>query len=251
MYQYGDQLIESKDICVPHALKFLSEKKNSCSKWDNCEDDYVMCIGATSFKYPTNKKKCKKVVSYENSRSSLPLSIHIGGYSHVEYLAAVKYFLSTGRIDHGISNQDILSYRMFCSNSPKTLYGEPSNFFFPLQSDYVSAVFEKITSSGGGGGPHTLRAMMRDQPSHEAMSADQEERKYEAEYEDDLSKCDTDVDLSSSQIVDADNYLTELATEPIRDQLELTDSNPFESRVDDVDVSFGGRYDEILRKSGD
>jgi hypothetical protein len=137
---------------MPYALKFVSEKKDALSQWEGNGDDYVMCIGATSHRYPINKKRDKKLVTYENSRSSLPLSIDVGGYSHVEFLAAVKFYIANGRIDPGISNQDILSFRMFCGNNPRTMFREPSNFFLPLQSDYVSAVFEKITSSGGGGG---------------------------------------------------------------------------------------------------
>lgn len=255
VYQYGDARIEAANMCVPHALKFVSEKKNAATQWENNGDDYVMCIGATSHRYPINKKRDKKLVTYENSRSSLPLSIDVGGYSHVEFLAAVKHYISTGRIDPGISNQDILSFRMFCGNNPRTMYREPSNFFLPLQSDYVSGVFEKITSYGGGGGAETYKAIMRDQDPEEGKHFSSEDVHYEVNYDEDLKSLatenDCDVDISSMNEADADNYLTELTTEPVWDDLEMTDSNPVAASKDDVNISYGGRYDDLLRKTGE
>lgn len=256
VYQYGEVKIDAMDMCVPHALKFLSEKKNSATRWENNGDDNVMCIGATSHRYPINKKKDKKLVTYENSRSSLPLSIDMGGYSHVEFLAAVKHYISTGRIDPGISNQDILSFRMFCGNNPRTMFREPSNFFLPLQSDYVSAVFEKITSSGGGGGVETFKAIMRDQDPDEERHFSKEDVHYEVKLEEDSgaeggAEKDCDVDLSSLNEAEVQAYLAELTTEPVWDDLEMTDSNPLEPRGGDVEISFGGRYDDLLRKTAD
>lgn len=248
VYQYGDQKIEAKDLCVPHALKFVSEKKNASSQWEGNGDDYVMCIGATSHRYPINKKRDKKLVTYENSRSSLPLSIDVGGYSHVEFLAAVKYYLSTGRIDPGISNQDILSFRMFCGNNPRTMFREPSNFFLPLQSDYVSGVFEKITSSGGGGGSETYKTILQNQEEVKRFS--KEDVHYEVTQDVlKVSDTDCDVDLSTLSEVEIDQFMAKLTTEPVWDDLEMTDSNPLEPRTGEVEVSFGGRYDDLLRKS--
>ena len=256
VYQYGDMKIEPMNICVPHALKFVSEKKNAASKWEGNGDDHVMCIGATSHRFPINKmkkKKAKSLVTYENSRSSLPLSIEVGGYSHVEFLAALKYYISTGRIDPGISNQDILSFRMFCGNNPRTMYREPSNFFLPLQSDYVSTVYHKITAAGGGGGPETYKTIMRDEPQENSNVSLQDER-YEACCDEEInaiSAADCDVDLSSLNEAEVDNYMTNLTTEPVWDNIEMTDSNPLESKPGEVNITFGGRYDELLRTSGE
>eukprot|EP00603_Paraphysomonas_imperforata_P001959 CAMPEP_0114449132 /NCGR_PEP_ID=MMETSP0103-20121206/20697_1 /TAXON_ID=37642 ORGANISM="Paraphysomonas imperforata, Strain PA2" /NCGR_SAMPLE_ID=MMETSP0103 /ASSEMBLY_ACC=CAM_ASM_000201 /LENGTH=515 /DNA_ID=CAMNT_0001621197 /DNA_START=9 /DNA_END=1558 /DNA_ORIENTATION=- len=276
VYQYGPRKIEATDMCVPHALKFVSEKKGAASQWENNGDDYVialelpvivasqwenngddyvMCIGATSHRYPINKKRDKKLVTYDNSRSSLPLSVDVGGYSHVEFLAAVKHYISTGRIDPGISNQDILSFRMFCGNNPRTMFREPSNFFLPLQSDYVSAVFERITAMGGGGGVETYKAIMREQSPDESQLKSKEDAHYEVHYEGDSdvagSENDLDVDMTSHSEVETESYLTELTTEPEWDDLEMTDSNPVVTKKSDVKISFGGRYDDLLRKTGD
>ena len=256
VYEYGGDKINAMNMCVPYALKFVSEKKNSASQWEGNGDDHVMCIGATSHRYPINKKRDKKLVTYENSRSSLPLSIDVGGYSHVEFLAAVKFYIATGRIDPGISNQDILSFRMFCGNNPRTMYREPSNFFLPLQSDYVSAVFEQITSSGGGGGIETYKTILQNQDPDEEKHFSREDMRYEVTYAEELNTAtgsaasvDCDVDLSTLNESDVDQFLEELTTEPVWDDLEMTDSNPLEPRTSDVDISFGGRYDDLLRKT--
>lgn len=257
VYEYGGQKIDAMGLCVPHALKFVSEKKNSATQWENNGDDHVMCIGATSHRYPINKKRDKKLVTYENSRSSLPLSIDVGGYSNVEFLSAVKFYLANGRIDPGISNQDILSFRMFCGNNPRTMFREPSNFFMPLQSDYVSSVFEKITSSGGGGGAETYKTILQNQDPDEERHVSREDSHYEVSYDEELNTAaatngdDCDVDLSTLNEAEVEQYMTALSTEPVWDDLEMTDSNPLEPRGGDVDITFGGRYDDLLRKAGD
>lgn len=252
VYQWGDKKIEAKDLCVPHALKFVSERKGSCSQWEEGNgEDHVMCIGATSHRFPINKKRDGRLVTYENSRSSLPLSIDVGGYSHVEFLAAVKHYIATGRIDAGISNKDILSFRMFCGNNPRTMFREPSNFFLPLQSDYVSAVFEKITSTGGGGGSETYKSILRDQDPDTERHFSGEDVHYEVATESQTAGGDCDVDLSGLNEAEVDAFLSELATEPAWDDLEMTDSNPLEPRGGDVDISFGGRYDDLLKKAVD
>lgn len=259
VYQYGDQRIAAESLCVPHALKFVSEKKGAARQWENNGDDFVMCIGATSHRYPIDKKRDKKLATYENSRSSLPLSVDVGGYSHVEFLAAVKHYISTGRIDPGISNKDILSFRMFCGNNPRTMFREPTNFFMPLQSDYVSTVFHKITAAGGGGGAETYKTIMLEEEAGESQQhVSAEDMRYELIYEEELNSAagvaeggDCDVDLSEMNEAETENFLTELATEDVWSDLERTDSNHVGRRLDGVEVSFGGRYDELLRKSTD
>ena len=255
VYQYDGQKIDAMDLCVPHALKFVSEKKGTSTQWESNGDDHVMCIGATSHRYPINKKRDKKLVTYENSRSSLPLSIDVGGYSHVEFLAAVKFYIATGRIDPGISNQDIMSFRMFCGNNPRTMHREPSNFFLPLQSDYVSVVFEKITSSGGGGGGETYKTILQNQDPDTEKHFSSEDVHYEINVDPELnaqvSEHDCDVDLSSLNEAEVDHFISDLTTEPVWDDLEMTDSNPLEPRTGDVDITFGGRYDDLLRKAND
>lgn len=241
VYQYQDKKIPAMDICVPHALKFLSQKKGSHPNWEGNGDDHVMCIGATSYLHPINKKRDKVLVTYENNRSSLPLTIDVGGYTHVEFLAALKYYLSIGRIDEGLCNQDILSFRMFCGNNPRTMHREPTTFFFSLQSEYVSAVYDKIISYGGGGGSES---MMREVDPSWRRGGTGEEKRYEVVYEEE-TMAEHDVDLSSKSKPEITAYLTELATEPVRDDLELTNSLPInlqEERFKDIDITFGGRY---------
>jgi hypothetical protein len=94
---------------------------------------------------------------------------------------------------------------------------------------------------------------LQNQDPDEEKHFSREDVHYEVTHDSDLnvSAKDCDVDLSTLSEIEIDQFMTALTTEPVWDDMEMTDSNPLEPRTGDVDVSFGGRYDELLRKTGD
>jgi hypothetical protein len=135
VYKYQGKAISVNQLCVPYATKFLSHKKA-----ENTRDlgKYVFCLGASSLFYPVSKKE---LITYVDSRSSLPLSVHVPCYSHVEFLAACKLYLNTRVVDHGVDNQQLLAYRIHVSNNPRLARRDATNFFMPIYSKMATEVF--------------------------------------------------------------------------------------------------------------
>lgn len=137
VYKYEDKPITVTQLCVPYATKFLSYKKHD-SYTNKSLGKNVFCIGASSYFYPISKKE---LVTYIDSRSSLPLTIHVPCYSHVEFLAACKLYLNTRLIDHGITNQQLLAFRIHVSNNPRLARRDATKFFMPIYSQWATRAF--------------------------------------------------------------------------------------------------------------
>jgi hypothetical protein len=136
VYKYEGKPISVSQLCVPYATKFISHKKseNNSSLGKN-----VFCIGASSLFYPVSKKS---LITYVDSRSSLPLIINVPCYSHVEFLAACKMYLNSRVLDHGIDNQQLLAYRIHVSNNPRLARRDATGFFLPIYSKMATQVFD-------------------------------------------------------------------------------------------------------------
>ena len=221
VYEYDDKKMWSTDLCVPSVVKFISEKK---SENETPLGKNVMCIGASCARYPVKKGR---LVTYGNSRSSIPLSIEVPTYSHVEYLAAIKYYLATGIIDEGITDNEILTYRMHTSNNPRLMRREATQFFLPLAAVQASQAYVEITRQGGGGGGNALsRASDGDVP--EEYRRDLE---YKVQYERVSNKAEHDVDLSRMTEADSVKHLNDLAEHDDIDDIETCDAHPLASRT--------------------
>jgi hypothetical protein len=166
IYKYQNKPIASTQLCVPYVTKFISYKKsenfsNSTQGTGNgtqgngtqgtgngSQGSHVFYLGATTNYYPISKKE---LVTYVDSRSSLPLSIHVPCYSHVEYLAACKLYFNTKILDHGLTNQQLLAYRIHVSNNPRLTRRDATRFFMPIYSKYATTAFLNYVNCAGAG----------------------------------------------------------------------------------------------------
>lgn len=103
-FHYRHKPVVGKEMCVPSVLQFVSQKKADS---ENYSLKNGICIGATSLKHPI-----KKLVTYEDHKSSIPLVIRVPCYSQVESAAVVSYYQKENLIDPGMRTQDIVAYRM-------------------------------------------------------------------------------------------------------------------------------------------
>jgi hypothetical protein len=141
VYKYQNKPISATQLCVPYVTKFISYKKSDnipTKNPGNSQEKNVFYLGATTNFYPISKKE---LITYIDSRSSLPLSIHVPCYSHVEYLAACKLYFQSKIFDHGLTNQQLLAYRIHVSNNPRLTRKDATRFFMPIYSKYATAAF--------------------------------------------------------------------------------------------------------------
>ena len=103
-FRYRQKAVQASEICVPSVLKFASIKKADS---ENYSLKNGICIGATSAKHPI-----KKLVTYEDYKSSIPLVIRVPCYSQVELASVISYYQRENLIDPGFRTQDIVAYRM-------------------------------------------------------------------------------------------------------------------------------------------
>ena len=89
---------------MPSVLQFISLKKADS---ENYSLKNGICIGAASAKHPV-----KKLVTYEDFKSSIPLVIRVPCYSQVELASVMSYYQKENLIDPGMKTQDIVAYRM-------------------------------------------------------------------------------------------------------------------------------------------
>jgi hypothetical protein len=228
VYKYDYKKIAATQICVPHATKFISEKK---ADNDKPFGKNVFCIGSTCMRYPTKRGA---VVTYGSSRSSLPLSIEVPTYSHVEYLAAFKYYLATGLIDEGVSDVELRAYRMHVSNNPRVMRKEASQYFLPIQAEFASNVFRTVTTEGGGGG----NAALQRAADNEVPEEFRRDMEYKVEYERVNKMAEHDVDLTHMNELELSKHLSDIAEHDDIDDIQMCDTLPLVSRgnldLDDV-----------------
>lgn len=138
VYKYENKPIASTQLCVPYVTKFISYKKSENLSTQTSPGKNVFYLGATSNFYPVSKKE---LITYIDSRSSLPLTINVPCYSHVEFLAACKLYFKSKLLDHGLTNQQLLAYRIHVSNNPKLTRKDATRFFMPIYSKSATSAF--------------------------------------------------------------------------------------------------------------
>ena len=128
-YEYENVPIMSKDICVPHALNFISKKK---VEMDSFTMKNGFCIGAVSFKHSEGNK-----THYIDAKNSIPLLIHVPVLNQVEFLSTMLYYSELGRIGKDHTLQELLALRMHCGSNPQLLRSETISFLLPLSGNDV------------------------------------------------------------------------------------------------------------------
>lgn len=133
-FQYEYKEIQSRDLCVPRALSFLSPKKSSTENWST---PFGLCLAATSFKHGQGSN-----INYENAKSSIPVTIRVPAYNQCEYLAAMAYYTHLNAIsDHDLNT--LAAFRMFSQSVPGMMRRQLFDYFLPLECLRVEADFDK------------------------------------------------------------------------------------------------------------
>ena len=122
-FSYDDKAITGFDLAVPRAMHFIDTKKRGTEAWTVKNG---MCIAATSFRRSEGRS-----VTFEDVKSSLPLSLRVPLYSHTEYLSALSLYLNGAPIDPSLSLEEFLQFRMHCGSSPRLVRTEAVPFFLP------------------------------------------------------------------------------------------------------------------------
>ena len=126
-YQYENVPVLPSDICVPHALNFISKKK---AHVENFIVKNGLCIGAVSFKHNEGNK-----LNFYDAKNSIPLLIRVPNYSRVEFISAIHFYVDRRRIADEHSTQDLLALRTYCGSNPRILRVEGDSFLLPMYED--------------------------------------------------------------------------------------------------------------------
>eukprot|EP00596_Hydrurales_sp_CCMP1899_P002325 CAMPEP_0119034958 /NCGR_PEP_ID=MMETSP1177-20130426/1961_1 /TAXON_ID=2985 /ORGANISM="Ochromonas sp, Strain CCMP1899" /LENGTH=279 /DNA_ID=CAMNT_0006992801 /DNA_START=1315 /DNA_END=2154 /DNA_ORIENTATION=+ len=124
VYQYKNRPVLGKELCVPNALFFISKKKAESETYALKNG---LCVGATSMRHTEGKKN-----TYNEYMQSIPLVIRVPSYTQVEMMAAVSFYTEQGRIEAGMSTQDILTFRTIQGSNPRLFRTQAIPYFFPL-----------------------------------------------------------------------------------------------------------------------
>jgi hypothetical protein len=124
VYSYRDKKVHSRELCVPHALSFISKKKADTDAWKLKNG---ICVAATSMRHSEGRN-----VKYEDSKSSLPLVIKVPCYSQTEMFAAASYYTNQKVVSEGVSTQELCTFRMYSGSVPWIVRTQSVGFFFPL-----------------------------------------------------------------------------------------------------------------------
>jgi hypothetical protein len=124
VYMYREKVVHSREICVPHALSFFSKKKAESEAWVLKNG---ICVAATSLRHSEGRK-----VTYENAKSSLPVTIRVPCYNQTEMFSAVSYYTNQKIINDGVNTQELLTYRTLTGSTPWLVRTQSVGFFFPL-----------------------------------------------------------------------------------------------------------------------
>lgn len=145
VYQFEDYSILGKQICVPYALNFLSNKKamnNSSFQFSN-----GICIASTSQHYSEGKK-----INYLTSKDSLPLLLEVPSYSQTEFLSVISYYVHMKIINPCFTSSELLGFRTFSQSNPKKIRDDFYSYFGPLahEKDYFGAYSDLIALRQAG-----------------------------------------------------------------------------------------------------
>jgi hypothetical protein len=125
-YQYNNQVVMPKQLCVPRALNFLSRHKSEMATWSHKNG---LAIGFSSFRHPEQKDVFKECFN------SFQLVLKSPAYSATEYFASMRLYLEkSGVFGDDITTQELLAFRMHTQSNPRLVRVEAPRFFIPLSS---------------------------------------------------------------------------------------------------------------------
>lgn len=141
-YMYDNKHVYGTDIVVPKMLSYLSRKKAQ-SESRNLSNGLFIC--SESLKHPEGAHDLFNAAS-----NSVPLTIIVPHYNQVEFLSALLYYTNQQCINEGISNQDLLAYRMFVNSNPRICRLEGCTFFMRISMSSIEGDFMMLEAGQGG-----------------------------------------------------------------------------------------------------
>lgn len=141
VFYWKDDVVGSRDLCVPHGLNFISKRKESTASWSLKNG---ICIAATSKKHTEGKKE-----DYLDVKRTIPLLVTIPVYSKLEYLSAMAMHTLKNQVEDSYDLQELLCYRMNTGSNPHEVRLRSAGFFLPIA---VERSQDKFMSAFLGGG---------------------------------------------------------------------------------------------------
>ena len=122
-FEYSKQKIYGRQLCVPHALNFISKKKAETEQFTVKNG---MCIAASSLKHPEGRRH-----DYENWKPSIPLTLTVPCYSRTEFFSAVSYYTDRKVIPADVDLNQMLAYRTHTGSTGRLVREQATPYFFP------------------------------------------------------------------------------------------------------------------------
>jgi hypothetical protein len=121
-YHYKNAPIHSWQLCLPHALRFLSNKKEY--NQSAFQMKHGLCIASTSYSHPEGQ-----AIDYYRSKDSIPLLFQVPSYSQVEYLSAISYYVHTRVLEAAFTRDEMIAYRTYVQSNPRLLHRDRVSYF--------------------------------------------------------------------------------------------------------------------------
>lgn len=141
---FREKPVFGKQLCVPNALQFISKNKVETTSW-TLKNGF--CVAATSFRHSEGRG-----VNYENSKSSIPLTITVPQYTATEYLSAVRRYLKAAGLEDDITVNELLAFRMHTASNPRLVRHQTIPYLFPLAAEKDSESEGQDGEAGWGSG---------------------------------------------------------------------------------------------------
>lgn len=226
-FQYEHKNIIGRDLCVPRALSFISQKRADSNNWTAKNG---LCIAALSFKH--NEGHQHKI-TYESSRGSVPLSIKIPAYNQVEFLSHMAYYVQMRLISNHASVSLLASFRMFANSIPGTMRRQVLDFYLMRELALCEDKDEHLSDEN-------LIEEVKKELKAENEEYDPEDDKWMEEVNSDISEA---ANASEEDFILLDNYNRDLAFDD--------DLNPIGQEEDDDGKSIGGEDESDLAEDSD
>jgi len=123
-FHWEEEHVQGRQICVPHALSFISKKKAETDAWQLKNG---LCVAAVSSKHPEGLKE-----QYTHVTNSIPLTITIPSYNQKEFVSVVSHYEQVGLINNGITLSELNMFRSITGSVGREVRRETVPTFFPL-----------------------------------------------------------------------------------------------------------------------
>lgn len=124
VYSYKNEQVNGFQLCVPHALQFITKKKALTDAWTLKNG---LCVASTSLTHAQGNKE-----QYVNTKNSIPLVLQVPSYNRAEFLSALSHYGEQNLGVRGMPVKEVAAFRTQVSSNPREMRREAVPTFFPI-----------------------------------------------------------------------------------------------------------------------